>query len=111
MKSFCVFSIIPALLLFTACCGMSSRENIQTGESAKQEYLVQFEQGTGKDRIETVLNEYAISDFSYITSSRERGYVVLIKISETERDIIGPLGREKIVKNIDQNYKRKIYRK
>lgn len=103
-----LFYIVPALIILTACSGMSNRENTQTAESAKQEYIVQFERGTGKKQIETLLNEYAISDFSYLTSSRERGYVVLIKIAETEHDIIGSLGREKNVKNIDQNYRRSI---
>ncbi|MFW6271666.1 MAG: hypothetical protein ACOC1Q_01305 [Desulfosalsimonas sp.] len=79
-------------------------------QAEKREYIVQFEKDTDRDHVEKTLNKYRITDFSYLSSSEKRGYIILINIEEKDSDTIRSLAKENSVKNIDQNYRRSIHK-
>ena len=100
-----IFLLLAMFLTFSACA--MSQENTQETSYNSKEYIVQFRQGTGKDKIATVLHSYHISNYSYLTTRKSKGYIVLIKIDQ-ESGELGSLKQESCVKHIDPNYQRSI---
>ena len=96
-----------ALLLSSSSC-LSSQKDTQKRSTSSKEYLVQFVEGISRYRIESTLRQHSISRYSYLTSSQERGYVVLIRTEDNADTIISSLKQEKSIKNVARNYERSI---
>ncbi|MFP4193929.1 MAG: hypothetical protein ACLFRO_03205 [Desulfobacterales bacterium] len=112
------YIILAFLVIFCSACvsaqndGQTSyqpEQRVQMEQEEKREYIVQFEKDTDRDHVEKTLGKNGITDFSYLSSSEKRGYIVLINIEGKDSGTIRSLAKEKSVKNIDQNYKRKTY--
>ena len=100
-------AVCIALLFISSSC-LSSSKNTQPDGASHREYIVQFMEGTSKERVEAVLSQHGISRSSYLTSSRDRGYILLIELGKARDDVLQSLEQEPAVKHIDPNYTRSI---
>lgn len=103
MKYFIITSIIIALTIASVSC-LSYQKSQHKTATSNNEYIVQFEKDIHKKTIESVFDKYDIRRFSYITSSRKRGYILLIRLKSSMESTLEQLRQEKSIKNIDPNY-------
>jgi hypothetical protein len=106
--SLCLGVILACLALISSCA--ASPEEARTTEHSSGDYLVQFEEGTSRKQVESILSRNGVSRFSYVTSSRERGYIVLISPETGKEAIVTPLEHEERVDNVAPNFTRSIDR-
>lgn len=109
MKYSLLSYILLFILLISNACATSSK-SIHTNKTQKKEYIVRFKEGTIKDTVRSTLDDYEISNYSYITTSKKRGYIILINIESNENRKIDSIKKEKSIKLIEPNYKRDIYK-
>lgn len=108
MKYCIILCVIISLTVLSLSC-LSYQKSPSDNGSLHKEYIVQFEKNVEKKSIESVFDTYNITSFSYLTSSRERGYILLIRIQKRIESTLKQLKLEKSVKNIDPNYKMDIH--
>lgn len=107
MKHFIILFVATALTIASISC-LSSQTKQSNKVTSNNEYIVQFKKDINKKTIESLFDKYNITSFSYLTSSQERGYILLIRLQSRIESTLEQLRREKSVKNIDPNYEIQI---
>lgn len=102
-----LYLLVVACLALVSSCAVSGEGMRATGHSSG-EYLIQFVEGTSKEQVESILNRHGVSRFSYVTSSRTRGYIVLISLETGTETVVTSLEEEKRIRNVDPNFTRDI---
>ena len=102
-------AVLFVCLALISSCG-ASQKLMGATDASSEEYLVQFMEGTSKERVESLLSRHGVSRFTYVTSSRARGYVVLMTLEAGGEAVVTSLEQEKRVKNVDSNFTRSIDR-
>ena len=107
MKYLIILCVVISLIISSISC-LSYQKRQPDKDAFHKEYIVQFEKDVEKKTIETVFERHTITSFSYLTSSRKRGYILLIRLKKSIESTLEQLRGEKGVKNIDPNYKRDL---
>ncbi len=108
MKNMLLPILLP--LILSSCSYAESTPNMQISYKSNA-VIVEFYKGVSKIEINKFAIRNKISYIRFLNKQPEKGYIVLIRSRQSADTIKALLEKERIVKSVRLNYKRKALKK